>query len=191
MALDAYVGTMTRFYRREWENVVERSAHEQGTRYTVIHAGGKPAPPPAAEEIRQAVATWQNELSRQLEPHGVGRIAWNEGDNVPYFTDRPAWEGYRALLVWAAHAEHSHLPMPAELPQTWLDDPAFVRCTAPGSHSRFRTILEAEVWLPVELPFVFKGPSLSSETSKIGSVILRTVVRRKREADNARPCQVL
>lgn len=50
MAFDVYVGTMTRFYRREWENVVQRMSREQGFEYTMIHAGGSLA---SGEPARQ------------------------------------------------------------------------------------------------------------------------------------------
>ena len=55
MAFDVYVGTMTRFYRRDWENVAQRMSREQGIRYNVIYAGGEPAAPPSADEVREAV----------------------------------------------------------------------------------------------------------------------------------------
>jgi len=171
MAFDVYVGTITRFYRRDWENVVQRMSREQGTHYTMIYAGGEPEPPPPAEEIRQAVAGWCEALSRGLEPHGYGPVIWNEDDNQPYFTARPARDGYSALLVWAAHAEHPDLPVPVEVPESWADDPAYQRSTVREFKSRFRTILTPQLWLPVEFPFVFEAPTLASdENSCIGSV---------------------
>jgi hypothetical protein len=87
---------MTRFYRRDWDNVAQRMAREQGMQYKMIYAGGDPEPPPAADEIRLGVAGWCEALSRALQPHGFGTVAWDEGDEMPYFTDRPGWEGYRA-----------------------------------------------------------------------------------------------
>lgn len=123
-----------------------------------------------AEELRDIVTTWCEVLTTALQPHGVDSIAWDEGDHVPYFTDRPGWEGYSALLVWAAHAEHPDLPMPVEVPESWVDDPAFVRSTTGEFRSRYGTILRAELWLPAEFPFVFEGPTLVSEKGAVGSV---------------------
>lgn len=171
MAFDVYVGTMTRFYRRDWENVVQRMSRTQGMQYKMIYAGGAPEPPPPADDIRQAVAGWCRALSGGLKPHGCGPVEWNEGDDQPYFTDRPAWDGYSALLVWAAHAEHRDLPLPAEVPESWVDDPAFQLPTVREFKSRFRTILEPQLWLPTEFPFVFEAPTLVSEDKAcIGSV---------------------
>jgi hypothetical protein len=170
MAFDVYVGTMTRFYRREWENVAQRMAREQGVKYTMIHAGGDPEPPPAADEIREAVAGWRIALSEGLAPHGCGPVTWDEGDSQPYFTDRPSWEGYSAMLIWAAHAEHPDLPIPAEVPESWVSDTAFQRSHERDFESRFRTILEPQLWLPAEFTFVFDAPTVASEeNSRIGS----------------------
>jgi hypothetical protein len=171
MAFDVYVGTMTRFYRREWENVVQRMAREKGMQYNMVYAGGKPEPPQPADEIRQAVAAWCRALSAGLAAHGCIPLSWDEGDAQPYFTDRPGWEGYGALLVWAAHAEHPDLPIPNEVPDSWADDPAYLRSAARDSKTQFPTILEPNLWLPAEFPFVFEAPTLVSEKgTRIGSV---------------------
>jgi len=124
MAFDVYVGTMTRYYRRDWENVAQRLARERGLGYKTIHVGGNPGPPPPSEKIRQLVEAWWEILSRIVQEQGFGPIRWEEDDTQPYFTERPTWDGYTALLIWAAHAEHPDLPLPTHLPQSWVDDAA-------------------------------------------------------------------
>jgi hypothetical protein len=171
MAFDVYVGTMTRFYRRDWENVAQRTAREQGIKYTIIHAGGEPEVPPPADDIRQAVAGWRDALSDGLDAHGCGPVTWDEGDDQPYFTDRPTWDGYSAMLIWAAHAEHPDLPVPVEVPESWLANPAFQRSHERDFESRYRKILERQLWLPTDFPFVFDAPTVASdENTRIGSV---------------------
>jgi hypothetical protein len=109
-------------------------------------------------------------MSGGLAPHGVGPIEWSESDEQPYFTDRPGWPGYSALLTWAAHAEHPDLPLPDAIPESWADDPAFQRSTRPEAETSYRTILEPQLWLPVEFPFVFAGGTLASdEPTRMGS----------------------
>ena len=171
MAFDVYVGTMTRFYRQEWENKAQRMAREQGIRYQMIHAGGEPEPPPPAEEIREALAHWCLGMSNSLRSHRCGPIKWDEGDDRPYFTDRPTWDGYKGLLLWAAHAEYPRLPLPPNIPDPWQQDAAFQRSTRPGGYTRFKTILSPQIWLPVDFPFVFEGPTLAaSNPTCMGSV---------------------
>ena len=171
MAFDVYVGTMTRFYRQEWENAAQRMCREQGIEYRMIHIGGDAEPPPSAAEIREAIGQWWRNMTNALSAQRCGTFQWNEGDNQPYFTARPAWDGYHALLVWTAHAEHRWLPLPPNIPDPWSQDAAFQRSTRPGSYSRFRTILSPQMWLPVDFPFTFEGPTLaSSNPTHIGSV---------------------
>jgi hypothetical protein len=169
VAFDVYVGTMTRYYRRDWENAGQRLTRAQGFEYQMVHVGGEPNPPPA-DQIRHAVETWWTPLSSALQTKGFGPVRWEEDDDQPYFTERPAWDGYTALLIWTAHAEHPDLPLPAHVPESWTDDPAYQRSTAADFKSRFRTILQPQLWLPAEFPFVFSGPTLAVEKTCIGSV---------------------
>jgi hypothetical protein len=171
VAFDVYVGTMTRYYRREWENVTQKIAREQGMKYTMVYVGGQPDPPPASDLIRQAVERWCNALSGELSLRGFGPMEWSETDDQPYFTDRPGWPGYTALLVWAAHAEHPELPCPTNVPQSWLDDPAFLKSAEHGFATQFGTILDAKLWVPTDFPFVLEATALGSdEKTRIGSV---------------------
>lgn len=172
MAFDVYVGTLTRYYRREWENVAQKLSREQGYTYRRIVAGGESDEPlPAAEDIQAAVGGWCRAMSAGIEPHGFGRIMWDEGEEQPYFTDRPSWNGYSGLLLLAAHSEHPELPTPKYLPEVWSEDAAYERAVQRDSKTRYRTILMPSLWLPTEFPFVFEGPTLASEeNSCIGSV---------------------
>lgn len=171
MAFDVYVGTMTRFYRQEWENVAQRMSREQGIEYRMIYAGGDPEPPPPAAEIRESLSHWWRDMTNALSAQRCGPFKWNEGDEQPYFTARPSWDGYHALLVWTAHAEHRWLPLPPNIPDPWAQDAAVQRSTKPGSYTRFKTILRPQTWLPVDFPFVFEGPTIASpKPTFIGSV---------------------
>ena len=40
MALDVYVGSLTRYYAGEWENVSERTARERGTQFRIGRRAG-------------------------------------------------------------------------------------------------------------------------------------------------------
>jgi hypothetical protein len=181
MAFDVYVGTMTRYYRREWENVVQRMAREQGIKYNMIYAGGEPPPPPPAEEIQLAVSAWSHMLSEGLKSLEVGAISWDESDRQPYFSDRPGWPGYTGLLLWAAYAENPDLPLPAALPESWIDDPAYQKSTDEGFTSRYLQILRAQLWIPADFNAVADGPDLCQNKTCIGSTF-----ELKRQLDELR-----
>ena len=168
MAFDIYAGPFTRFYRRDWENVVQRQSRLDGTEYKMIYAGGDPGPPPPAEEVREAVKAWREAIVQALSPHGVTNLNWAEDDGAEYITERPGWEGYSGLLLWAAYAERPGAEPPYALPEHWADDPIYQSVmNEPGMH--FVTILQATLWLPGDFDFCFNFPGLVDEQVMIGS----------------------
>lgn len=168
MAFDIYAGTFTRFYTREWENIVQRQARLDGTEYRMIFAGGDEGPPPASD-VRQAVAAWQTGMNSGLAENGLPAIEWSEADEQPYFTDRPGWEGYSALQLWAAYAERPGASPPFELPESWADDSTWLAVIEQESDIHFRTILQASVWLPGDFSFTFKLPGLVEDEVMVAS----------------------
>ena len=169
MAFDVYVGSMTRFYRREWENAGQRLARKMGAKYNMIYAGGEPDPPPPADEIRDVIGLWCAELTEGLRDLKCGEIKWNEGDEAPYFTERPAWEGYAGLLIWTAYAEQPKLTPPAILPERWDSDLAYKKSSSPNHPSLYQQILRANLWIPADFNAVVEGPDLCGEQAVIGS----------------------
>lgn len=169
MAFDVYVGSLTRFYRREWENVVQRSAREQGLEYRMIYAGGTPPPPPDAGVLQQAVQNWREMLNANLREQLPEPLWWDESQEAPYFTDRPGWEGYRGALLWAAYQEHPAMTRPRLLPADCAGDPAYERSVAYASLSKYGHLLTPSLWLPGDFDFVFEAPTLSSDKDRIGS----------------------
>lgn len=170
MAFDVYVGTMTRFYTENWENVAQRMAREQGMEYHIIRPGGEEGPKADAAEVKQAVAGWCEWLSSQLKSQGIGSLSWSEEDNSPYFTQRPGWDGYTALVVRAAYAEHPELKLPKNVPEDWSSNPAYEKSMSDDFKSKYNAILREQLWLPLDFPFVFHCPTIvSEELTWIGS----------------------
>ena len=119
MALDVYVGTLTRYYTREWENVAQRQAREQGLKYTLISPDGpwdkleKPDP----TEVSTVIERWREALNQGLGENISQPLSWDESANAPYFTDRPSYQGYSGLQLWAAYAAKSDAAAPTSLPK--------------------------------------------------------------------------
>ncbi len=91
------------------------------------------------ERIQASVLAWRRTLDGALAPHLAEPLSWNETSEVPWFTDRPGWDGFGALVLWAAYAEQPTLRRPAVLPTEWDDDAALVRSNADGFRSRYST----------------------------------------------------
>ena len=137
MALDVYVGSLTRYYAGDWESVGDRTSRERGRQTE----GGRPraagVPKKDRERLQASVLAWRRTLDGALAPHLAEPLAWNETSESPWFTDRPDWDGFGSLVLWAAYAEQPTLRRPAALPREWDDDAALVRSNAEGFRSRY------------------------------------------------------
>jgi hypothetical protein len=172
MAFDVYVGTLTRFYTEEWENVAQKYAREQGINYQIIHPDGDKGQPPSADEARPAIIAWRKGVFQSLRGYLRDPLEWDESDCLPYFTDRPGWDGYAALLLWAAYSEHPEQDMPELIPkENWTDDEVFLATLEKDSGTRYRQILEPELWLPCDFDFTFQAPNVANQPTWIGSTI--------------------
>jgi hypothetical protein len=167
MAFDVYVGTLTRFYTGDWDNVGQRWARSEGVSYQMIHTGGEPEPPAPAADVRAAVMAWRDAINQGLAGLGHGALQWSEEDDQPYFTDRPAWEGYSGLLLWAAYAHFPSAPLPYALPQSWADDTMYQKVMAAPSQLRYPVVLSANLWLPGDFRLCFDCPSFVSEDRSV------------------------
>src|SRR5690242_12168573 len=169
MALDVYVGSLTRYYAGDWESTAEstgpRSRRAAAPRRTV-------APQKDHERIRGAVLAWRKGLDSALQAHLGESIDWTETTDSPWFTGRPGWDGFGSLVLWAAYAEHPALRRPATLPEEWDDDPALVRSNAEGFRSRYSHLVRnVELWLPLAFDFTFEAEDVDGRRVIVGSAI--------------------
>lgn len=167
MALDIYVGGFARFYTREWENVVQAWARQTGQHYQQIAPGGMPDPP-KWDDVANAVTHWRTAINTGLGSNLSEPLDWDESRNAPYFTDRPGYEGYGALVVWAAHAEVG-TPPPKEYSGEWYSDEAYKQCVEPKDGQKYRSITCGSVWLPGTFVFSFDFQDLTGSKSHICS----------------------
>jgi hypothetical protein len=171
MGLDVYVGTLTRYYAGEWKTVVQTTARDAGM---TVHVVRQSEPPDAVRDPAQleaAVIAWRSGISAGLVDHLERPLMWREGMAPPYFTDKPAWDCYSALLIWAAHDEHSDGSLPVVAPDDWTTDPAIALSQAAGFRSRYGQLLyDTELWLPGTFGFTFRAEDPTGSTVGIGSV---------------------
>jgi len=167
MAFDLYVGGFARFFAHEWENVAQKWARETGTHYQMI---GPDGPPQAADwnEVAELVTHWKTAINMGLGENLSQPLDWDESSSAPYFTDRPGYDGYGALLVWAAHAERGTKP-PESYDGEWYADEAFLECSEVKEGQKYRPIISASLWLPGEFPFSFDFQDLTGEDVHICS----------------------
>lgn len=149
MGLDIYVGTFTRYYNRDWLLITQQRFPGQ---VTVFRQGGE-QPKQDPEEVRNAIHVWAAGLASGLKVENL----WSEDDSLPYFTDKPTWEGYSALLYWAACEDQGIDPLAKPVvADDALSEPIFERYKDKSVSTRYdQLLLDEELWLPIEAPYVF------------------------------------
>ena len=172
MGLDVYVGSLTRYYARDWETVVQKHARETGMSLTVLRPDEGEAVVTDQNEIRAAVSTWRDNLSTGLGDNIDEPFNWDESNDSPYFTDKPAWDCYSSLLLWAAYLEHPDLVRPVACVEDWTEDEAFKRTSSSDFQTEYPALLSStEIWLPANFTFTFAAPDVSGKTANFGSVL--------------------
>lgn len=171
MALDVYVGSLTRYYSADWENVAEKIARERGVQYRVARTQPTDVVRDA-ERIRPVVLAWRRKLGEALTGKVDAALDWDESADAPYFTDRPGWDGFGSLVLWAAYSEHPALRRPQALPEAWDDDAALVRSNAANFKSRYgHLVRNVELWLPCGFAVSFEAEDAAGRKTVIGSVM--------------------
>ena len=122
MGLDVYVGSLTRYNSGDWELIAQKVAREMGVPFQVIRPDGETSEAIPPDETKRVIFEWRNSISKALGT----LLDWDESPHSPYFTDKPDFDGYMALLLWAACAEQS-VPPPRWLPEDLSKDSAYAR----------------------------------------------------------------
>ncbi len=171
MGLDIYVGTLTRYYCGDWETVVQQVARKQGMQVQVIRPGHSEDAVTDPAKVRPLVLQWQQLLSEALAQHSEYPVEWDESLDAPYFTDKPSWDSWADLLLWAAYDEHPELECPEEPVEDWRDDMAYAASNEEDFESRYPQLVRRnlELWLPCDFPFVFSTMGLTGREITIGS----------------------
>lgn len=168
MAFDVYAGGFARFFAREWENVAQKHARESGMKYQMIHPAGDSGPA-KWEEVQDAVSHWRAALKNGLRENAPTDLDWNEGRDTPYFTDRPGWDGYSALVLMAACIGCKE-PFPDKLPKDALTSEVLTRTMSTNFQGGYRSITQVQLWLPGSFEFSFEFVDLCNQKTHVGSV---------------------
>lgn len=178
MGLDVYVGPLTRYTLGDWMTIVQQALGTQGFPVEVMRAEPEPADvitDPVV--VTEAVRSWQAGVLAALSCPS----AWQDSPEMPYWTDKPDWDGYGGLVLLAAYDERPDLAPPtrqglfrkavdADVPRAWHQSHAYQR--AASNPDRYPTLLSGvEWWLPIECgPTVFEVPRITGQPTRMGRV---------------------
>lgn len=104
MGLDIYAGTLSRYYLRNWKTITQQFCEENGLQYSQIHSSEDMKNEQSIDETENTVEIWQEQLVHALKSSGVEKAkAWQEGSDIgSYYTNKPDWDAFGALLLFAA-----------------------------------------------------------------------------------------
>ena len=169
MGLDIYVGSLSRYLVGDWELLAQQAAREMGMRVNVV----RPADPQGAirdaARLQPIVEHWRDCVSRSLQANLDEPLDWDESAGGPYFTDRPDWDSYSSLLLFAAREEQPQCGGPRATAEPWQNDPAYRASIAEGFPSRYSHLLAPRLWLPCDFPFVFDCEFVTGSALVAGS----------------------
>lgn len=180
MGLDIYAGPLCRYYSGAWQTIIRQWGEQSGVPVAVVRPdagrglsgllsalngwmGRRRAP----LDPVQAIVSWRAGLARQ---HRTSESEWDwpEDLGLPFETDKPDFDGYGAVQLWAAYAERPEVQRPLSMPKDFAND-SILEAALTGSVS-FDQILGPELWLPIANGHVFDAEDPAGKRIRIGSV---------------------
>ena len=173
MGLDIYAGTLTRYYSHNWKSSVQQWAEENGFAYHKLTPDGQEAADDeelTPAEVQEAVENWRDQILTAItQPEQEPYAPWPENNEKPYYTEKPDWDAFGAmLLVAACHTYGEPVPPAVEKDWDFMEHPTIARLTADGERvwSLFRG---ATWWLPLADGFLFRAPLPTDDAATIGT----------------------
>jgi len=174
MGLDIYAGPLTRYYSHNWKTVVQQWAEENGYTFNRITPDGEPADNEeelSPAEIQAAVEDWRDQILAAIsQPNQPHYTPWPEDNERPYYTDKPDWDAFGAmLLVAACHTYEEPVPLTMEKDWDFGEHPLIARLAS--DEERVWSLLRgATWWLPLTDSFLFQGPLPTDDQTMIATL---------------------
>lgn len=102
MGLDLYAGTLTRYYAHNWKTESQQWAEVHSFGYQKITSEMESENSMSAEEVQQVIETWRDSLLSAIRTEGTSVEPWPENNECPYYTSKPDWPAFEALLLYVA-----------------------------------------------------------------------------------------
>ncbi len=161
MGLDIYAGTLTRYYAQNWQTVNQQWAEEHGWGFERITPEGAPLADggqASPTEIQADMENWRdNVLSALAQPGQEPYAPWQEDNEKPYYTDKPDWDAFGAMLLVAACHTYGE-PVPATVQKGWnFTEYPTIKRLAEDRERVWSLFRGADWWIPLSDGFLFQA----------------------------------
>lgn len=174
MGLDIYAGTLTRYYTGNWKSIVQQMAEENGFSFSRITPDGQAfdrGEEPDPLQVQSDIESWRDWILQAITPQGHEPYkAWEENNEKPYYTDKPDWDAFGALLLYTACAVYGE-ELPRTVGKNWnyTEHPVIKRIES-DEDKHWSLFAGATWWLPLAESFYFNGPYPNNEPAVIATV---------------------
>lgn len=180
MGLDIYAGTLTRYYAHNWKTVTQQWAEENGYGFQRIAPSGEGREELSSDRIQRSVENWRDQvLAAIIRPGQEPYSPWVEDNEKPYFTDKPDWDAFGAMLLVAACHVYGD-PVPSTVAKSWkfVEHPSIKRLSEDGE--KFWSLFRGtDWWLPLPDSMLFRVPLPTGDQRMLGTTaILRDELKR-------------
>ena len=180
MGLDIYSGKLTRYYSRNWKTIVQRMAEENGQKCVMTDGDGNEIKPiedkAEIEDIRTTVTKWIDNIAVAIDMTSPSPL-WDETSECDYYTDKPDWEAFGALVMLQACLSLNR-PLPEYVESKWnaYDEPIVKEAMSKKIANSL--LYDTALWLPIpdDIIFVAEYP-----TGTVGAISTLSLLKRELE----------
>lgn len=174
MGLDIYAGKLTRYYSRNWKTIVQQLAEEKGQKCVMTDGCGNEIQSiqdkTEIDRIRETVTGWADNIAANIDLP-LPTPLWDETSECGYYTDKPDWEAFGALVMLEACLSLNR-PFPEYVESGW---DAFEESVVKEAGSKVLAnslLSEVALWLPISDNAVFVAAYPTGNEGPISTVSL-------------------
>lgn len=174
MGLDIYSGKLTRYYSRNWKTIIQQLSEENGYKYVMTNGCGNAIESVKDKneiaQIKEAITEWADFIAATLNLQ-LSTPLWDETTECDYYTDRPNWEAFGALVMLQACLSLNS-PLPEYVEKGWNAFEDSIVKEAIKKKIANSLLYDVSLWLPIPDNAIFVVPDPFGDERPISTVSL-------------------